>query len=362
MEPPSKKRKLGSVRAAPQALQEELNVINKEITELESKISTEAAEFKKVRMAMMTGIISFEGIKAQDKIEMLTKKLNDLRAMRESALSRMDQAIQDSICKEQGAAVKSELGEYCKQGCKNRIFDSASSADICVDCGAIYDHRLDNNLSNFAYEDVHFDMPRRRGGGYKPTNHFAEILAQFQGKRRSCAPPHVVEMVKSHCERYSIPPHKITYVVVRSILKQKQQDAIMTFKWSKEKPKDSFYKYTDYYKHSPEIAWRLSGIPPPYMTPSQQDRIIAQFPRVVAAYRTSPRYLSRKANRHGRKKEEPNILNNFFILFKLCQLFGYDEFLPYIPLPKSLANIEDCDQFGWKHISKVNGYAYIPTK
>jgi hypothetical protein len=311
---------------------------------------------------MMSGIVSYEGIRARDKIDNLTTKLNTLRGDREKAITKMDEVIHNAI-KPIPIETKDKDGLYCKGGCKNLMYDSISYVDICEDCGAIYDHRLDNTIDNFAFGDVHFDlMPRRRGGGYKPPNHFAEILAQFQGKRRSCAPVHIVDMIGEYCKRYHIPTHKITPLVVRSILKQKQQEETATYRWAKKKPDKPFCKYTDYYKHTPEIAWRLSGIPPPYMTPTQQDKVIAQFPLAVAAYRTSPRYLTRKANRNGRKKEEPNVLNYFFMLYKLCQLLGYDEFLPYIALPKSLANIEDCDQNGWKSICVTNNWCYIATR
>lgn len=362
--PPEKRRRRTDgrvIKAVPPTLQEQLALINKEISELELNIATNATEFQKVRAAMMTGIASYEGIRAKDKIDTLTAKLNSLRGDREKAVIKMDMAIHEAIKPKEEPKEEGE-GNYCKGGCKNLMYDNVSYVDICEDCGAIYDHRLDCTVDNFAFGDVHFDMPRRRGGGYKPPNHFAEILAQFQGKRRSCAPPHIVEMIGNHCKRYHIATHKITPGVVRSILKQKQQEETATYRWAKKKPDKAFCKYTDYYKHTPEIAWKLSGIPPPYMTPSQQDKVIAQFPLAVAAYRTSPRYLMRKSNRNGRKKEEPNVLNYFYMLFKLCQLLGYEEFLPYIPLPKSLANIEDCDQNGWKHICAANHWAYIPTR
>lgn len=395
---PPKKRLRGyakGAKAAPPTLQEQLTSINEEINKLELDISSCATEFQKVRLSMLTGILSYEGIQARDKIEQLTSKLGDLRKQREAAISKVDAAIFENIHKRREAEdeakrkIKEETEgappvkkrrhttvdgeEYeeeteaeikvCKGGCQHLIYDTSAYVDICEDCGAVYDHRLDCTPEHFSFGDVHFDIiPRRRGGGYKPPNHFAEILAQFQGKRRSCAPLNIVNMIDDYCKRYHIKTHKITPLVVRQILKQKQQEETAVFKWAKKKPEKGFTKYTDYYKHTPEIAWRLSGIPPPYMTPSQQDKIIALFPLAVAAYRNSPRYQTRKANRNGRKKEEPNVLNYFYMLYKLCQMVGYEEFLPYIPLPKSLANIEDCDQNGWKFVCKENHWQYIPTR
>lgn len=372
--PPSKRSRTTVTNAAPASLQEQLNVINAQISGLERDIAAHAAEYQKVRTSMMSGIFSYEGVVARDRIDELTTQLDALRKQREAAVIRMDDAIlsamherrvkdginEDKIKKEKN---DDEEGRHvCKGQCKRFLYDPSAYVDICEDCGAVYDHTLDSTGEFFAYGDMHRDVvPRRRGGGYKPPNHFAEILAQFQGKRRSCAPDHIVSMVSDYCKRYKIPPHKITPPVVRQILKQKQQEEAAIFKWAKKKP-EKYIKYTDYYKHTPEIAWRLSGIPPPYMMPSQQDKLIALFPLAVVAYRTSPRYLTRKANRSGRKKDEPNVLNYFYMLYKLCQMAGYDEFLMYIPLPKSLANIEDCDQNGWKAVCAANHWQYIPTK
>jgi hypothetical protein len=332
---------------------------------------------------------------ARKKIDQLSDTLNTLKTKREAAMTRMDEYIlshntikkeetdasssitaksakvQDDKKKPKSAAAAPSVMEassteethVCENGCRDLIFDRTNGIDICTTCGSIFDHSFDLSSDYLSYDESKmYDMPRRRGGGYKPPNHFAEILAQFQGRRRSCAPRHVVEMIGDYCRRYHIPSHKITPHVVRGILKQKQQEESTLFKWAKTKPKRPQCKYTDFYKHCPEIAWRLSGIPPPYMTPSQEDRIVALFPMAIAAYCTSPRYLSRKKNRVNRKKENPNNANYFWLLYKLCQTLGFDEFLPYIPLPKSLANIEDCDINAWKHICEVNGWYYIPTK
>jgi hypothetical protein len=98
------------------------------------------------------------------------------------------------------------------------------------------------------------------------------------------------------------------------------------------------------------------------MTPMQKEKIMGLFPLVTAAYKTSPRYLERMADRTGRVKKEPNCMNNLYELFKLCQLLAYDEFLPYISLPRSTECIDSNDELGWKHICSVYGWQYIPTR
>jgi hypothetical protein len=120
--------------------------------------------------------------------------------------------------------------------------------------------------------------------------------------------------------------------------------------------------------------------------------VLALFPKIIAAYKTSPRYLRRlhqrslciaKTSNHQRSlshcdddvrysrkihapsncvKKYPNNPNYLFAFYKICQLLGYDEFLPYIALPKGTDNIDDNDMEAWKHICNVNGWPYIPTR
>jgi hypothetical protein len=339
---------------------EQIASLTAEIEQLETNIASQVAEFKDMRTQLMAGITSFKGIQSKEKIDELTAKLASLKAQRVVAFSHVDE-----LC---GAAAPNPSAYVTKGGCPggcapgNLSYWQQGCVDACSVCGSVYTH-LDNTMEGVNYADMKYmDFPKRRSGGYKPPNHFAEIIAQFQGKRRASAPQDVVDLIADYCRRYGFEKHKITPQIVRMFLKQKQQEETTFRKYSKVKSSTTpMRKYTDFYKHCTEIAWRLSGIPPPYMTPSQEDRIIALFPMVVEAYKTSPRYLSRKANRTNRKKPNPNLLNYHYTFYKEAQLLGYDEFLPYIALPKSTANINDNDEFGWKHVCKVNKFVYLPT-
>jgi hypothetical protein len=238
------------------------------------------------------------------------------------------------------------------------------------------------------------DPPRRRSGGYKAPNHFAETVGYFQGVRNYNASPDILEKLKEYTKRYRYEPKDVTPQVLRFFLRRMQQNennrhanAI-----SKNGEKDRLIRYTDFYRSAPEMSYRISGIPPPYMSPMQEDRVLALFPKIIAAYKTSPRYLRRlhqrslciaKTSNHQRSlshcdddvrysrkihapsncvKKYPNNPNYLFAFYKICQLLGYDEFLPYIALPKGTDNIDDNDMEAWKHICNVNGWPYIPTR
>lgn len=175
-----------------------------------------------------------------------------------------------------------EIHGFCKNGCDPKYIEAGSDCiDVCIKCHRTYDHRLDNGINNTIFSDFHPGEGVSRVGGYKPPNHFAEIVAQFQGKRRACAPLEVVRKIDKMCARYKIDKHRITPDIVRMFLKQLQQEQATIRKYSRKTVPERYKKFTDYYKHCPEIAHRLSGIPPPWMTPMQEDRVAALFLQVV---------------------------------------------------------------------------------
>jgi hypothetical protein len=333
--------------------QQLLGEINIEIASVEAEIEKKRDLFESLRVQLMTGIVMHTLEDGAKQAESMIQSLTQLKKKRELALSRADTAAFDLAFASHSPVkvLKRPIG-LCVGGC-NVVVDDVTCVDVCLICHATYDRRVDNLCANIAYGDLHPGETTMRIGGYRPPNHFAEILSQFQGKRRASAPQDVVDKISSYCSRYNIQKNKITPRIVRMFLKQMQQEL--------NDPKSK--KYTDYYKQCPEIAHRLSGIPPPYMTPMQENRVAALFPLVVRAYKTSPRYIGRFHNHNNRKsRTEPNNMNYYYVLYKLCQLLGYNEFLPYISLPKSIANVDDNDESGWKHICGVNGWSYTSTR
>lgn len=364
--PPAKRgRKKPVVLLTPD---EQLAAIDKDIARIELEIKKQTARFEIIRAEMMTGIVSHNGVTAKSASDQLTTILSKLQQERQRALLDSDRYAIEKVISNQKQPPPSktveEIHGFCKNGCDpNDLRAGSDYVDVCVKCHRTYDHRLDNGVGNTSFSDYHPGEGVGRVGGYKPPNHFAEIVSQFQGKRRACAPIEVVNKIEKMCIRYKIAKHKITPDIVRMFLKQMQQEQATIRKYSRKTVSDHYKKYTDYYKHCPEIAHRLSGIPPPWMTPMQEDRVAALFLQVVQGYKTSPRYLIRKKDRKNRKtRDEPNNMNYLYVFYKLCQLLGYECFLPYIPLPKSLNNIDDNDENGWKHICNLYGWAYTPTR
>lgn len=129
---------------------------------------------------------------------------------------------------------------------------------------------------------------------------------------------YILNKLKVECDRRRIPRVKRTPNVMKTLLRdfsREEADIIKISQRTKTTDADAikryissnskhgrYIRYTDYYKQCPEFSKRLSGIPPPIITGSQIDRIVSIFPACMIAYKRSPRYLRKMANREGRKK------------------------------------------------------------
>ena len=274
-------------------------------------------------------------------------------------------------------------------------FDTEKDSLMCKNCGRRAGSRLNEAVYTVAFEDL---PTRRRSGGYRPAVHFAEVMMNLQAKRLTPIPAVVIDRVRQMCDDFHIPRKKCTVGIVRKFLRMMQNEQMDGQRGASAYGSDPLLpptrrapaapaymvdadaaeearmdaedryaearkpiRYTEYYKQSPEIAKQISGVPPLVITPTQEERISNMFSIAIHSYKLSPRYMSR-LEKCGDKKKPPNNQSCYYILYKICQLLDYREFLPYIPLPKSIENIDDNDERGWKFICERNGWAYIPTR
>jgi len=360
---PRKRARVAEPEKPKVAPEERMRQLEDQIATTETEIKEQAAQFQSARLAMLTGIVSHEGITAKELTESLMTKLAESKRKYGEALHERDTVILSQALQSKnidGALTEGD-GKCCEGGCKPEDMVTMTAkdmaVDVCTKCKCTFAHSI--QPFNFQPQDLEVV----RVGGYRPPNHFAEIVAQFQGKRRATAPQAVVDKIGDMCRRYHIEKHQITPSICRRFLKQLQYEQSQWRKVDKKSVPDNAKRFTDYYKNTPEIAYRLSGIPPPFLTPMQENRVIAMFSLVVRGYKTTPRYLARKMDRKNRKtRDEPNNMNYMYVFYKILQLLGYEEFLPYIPLPKSYSNIDDNDENSWKHICALYGWAYTPSR
>ena len=162
---------------------------------------------------------------------------------------------------------------------------------------------------------------------YKRINHFREILAQFQAKETTQISDELIEKIKAQITKERIPLSELTSAKTKSILKK--------------------LGYNKYYEHIPFIKDRL-GIKPPVMTPDLEDKLCLLFLEIQRPYsRVCP-------------DNRVNFLNYYYTIYKLCEMLGQHQFLPYFPMLKDREKRIEQDEI-WKKICRELNWRFIAT-
>ena len=162
---------------------------------------------------------------------------------------------------------------------------------------------------------------------YKRINHFREILAQFQAKETTCIPDNVLESIKQQIKKERIEIYQFTDKKAKEIMKK--------------------LGFNKYYEHIPFIKDKL-GIKPPVMTPDLEDRLCNLFMEIQGPYaKFCP-------------DDRVNFLNYYYTVYKLCELLGRREFLPFFPMLKDREKRIEQDQI-WKQICIELDWVFIAT-
>ena len=354
------------------------------IKDLDKQMCEIKKKHDEIRSSLLSdSVVSFECVTLRKKMDELADQMAQLRNIRERAIDTLEKNLMES--KDIKQISEPEQIGLCPGGCTDMIIDKRTNMIICRKCGYV----LSFDLNGIPDDSYYKNMPqRKRNGGYRPPVHFMEVIVNLTATRQTTTRDfdYILQRLEYLCNKYQIPRRQRSPTImkkflkilqaeendiIKSLSKKKMTDAEAIKEYSKSKRKIGRYvRYTDYYKQCPEFSKRLSDIGPPIITGTQIDRIVATFPDCVYAYKTSPRYLrklkereeERKEERKVRKKDFPNNQSCYYLLYKICQLLDYTEFLPYIPLPKSIENIDDNDINGWKHICESYNWPYIPTR
>ena len=162
---------------------------------------------------------------------------------------------------------------------------------------------------------------------YKRINHFREILAQFQAKETTQIPDEVL----------------------KNITLQIKKERITLAQMSNKKAKDILKKlgYNKYYEHIPFIKDKL-GIKPPIMKPRLEETLCCLFMDIQKPYA-----------KHC-PDDRVNFLNYYYVLYKMCELLGENQFLSFFPILKDPVKRIEQDDI-WKKICKELQWEFIPT-
>jgi hypothetical protein len=162
---------------------------------------------------------------------------------------------------------------------------------------------------------------------YKRINHFREILAQFQAKETTQISDEIIDRIKLQITKERIDLRQLTNGKTKNILKK--------------------LGLNKYYEHIPFIKDRL-GIKPPVMTHDLEDKLCTLFLEIQRPYsRVCP-------------NNRVNFLNYYYTIYKLCEMLGQDQFLPYFPMLKDREKRIEQDEI-WKKICKELNWRFIAT-
>jgi hypothetical protein len=206
--------------------------------------------------------------------------------------------------------------DVCK--CGAEFMESVNDAQlVCAACHTTQEY-LDASTSSLAYgDDVEWSS-----FSYKRMNHLSEWLNHFQARETTRVPPSVIQQVKSALPANQELCFRTVNQTVRAL------------------------KIPKYYDHAMQIYCQISGSEPIRLDPQTEERIRLMFMRIQQPFI--------KHHPPGRK----NFLSYPYVVFKMLQLLGSVDVLPYVSLLKGevvLMQQEDtwqkiCNDVGWRFI------------
>lgn len=191
-----------------------------------------------------------------------------------------------------------------------------------------------NRCSNFTVYYVESDKPSYKEPpkeasfyAYRRINHFREILAQVQAKETTQIDKDIIIAIENQIHKERITLDQFTDTKAKEVLKK--------------------LGYNKYYEHIPFIKEKL-GIKPPVMSPELEETLCNLFMETQGPYaRFCP-------------DERVNFLNYYYTVYKLCELLGQTQYLPYFPMLKDRDKRIEQDEI-WKKICKELNWEFIPT-
>lgn len=244
-----------------------------------------------------------------------------------SSTSRKDVATQYMYNVDRGGiAHKTEEYDRCKnEGCGKPMKMSILQGCLtCTECGYTEDIIVECEKGSYN------DPPNESNYfAYKRINHFNEWLSQFQAKATNDIPDEVFLGVYGELKKdIYLDWENLPYATVRATLKK--------------------LGYNKYYENIPHIINVLSGKEAPSITREIEDVLRSLFKDIQEPF---------MKNCPSTRK---NFLSYSYVLYKFCELLGYDNLLMYFPLLKSREKLQQQDII-WEKMCHDLKWQYIPS-
>lgn len=212
--------------------------------------------------------------------------------------------------------------DNCKH-CKNELIKlDHEGMMICNNCSYMKPFLIDTEKNNYK------EPPREVSFyAYKRINHFREILAQFQAKETTYISDSIIQDIKDQIKKERIDIKNISNDKMKQILKN--------------------LGLNKYYEHIAFIKSKL-GIKPLTMSLDLENTLCNLFMEIQKPYsKFCP-------------NDRVNFLNYYYVLYKLCELLGEDEYLTHFYMLKDKVKRMEQDEI-WKKICNELQWEFIPT-
>lgn len=231
------------------------------------------------------------------------------------------QIIDDNYIKENFEKQK-ENCPYCNS--MNREVITIEGIIYCNDCFTVEYIIIDHDRPTYK------DPPREISYfSYKRLNHFNEWISQIQGKETTDISDEIYNKILLEIKKQKIDNiAKLTTIKMKEILK--------TLKLSK------------YYEHCSHIVAKINGIQTPQFSIELEDTLRNMFKQIQPLF-----------NKYAPKNRK-NFLSYSYVLYKMLQLLGKDEYLKYFPLLKSREKLQSQDKI-WNCLCKELKWQFIKS-
>ena len=183
---------------------------------------------------------------------------------------------------------------YCYTCEKFRVFNIDEAISTCLSCG------ISINVS------INPEKPsiKPAENDYKRYTHFCDCLANIQGK----------ESVKVSEE--------VINTIIREIVHERMENSLEKLTEADIKRYLKKHRKLRYYNHATQILYRITKIPPLQMTPIMEEKMKMRFLQIQEPFEIF------------KGKNRSNFFSYSYIIYKFCQILGYNEFLPKLKLYK----------------------------
>jgi hypothetical protein len=180
---------------------------------------------------------------------------------------------------------------------------------MCDGCGMV--QRMMSELERPCYREVSCEVTNY---AYRRANHFAEHLAQLQGKEYTEIPDIIIDTILVELHKLKVTNMATLKVkTIRNILKEMKVLG----------PNNSTLELHKYYEHVPYIMYKLTGVPPPCFGEELDTKLKHMFFTIQIPYL-----------RHAPPNRK-NFMSYPYVLHKFMQLLGRTEFVNMFPMLKS---------------------------